>query len=117
VAFGQHFEKNDIGCDASRAKPAALCADQRTLGVFADNMRAGFCAYHTALLVAPVMGGVHVRRQAFVVVAADPQAYEGRDVIDVVIRNALPAADMIDRTQRRSADLADSLGDVVYGRG
>src|ERR1700731_2734546 len=57
----------------------------------------------------------HVCRQLLVVFAQLCKHVRWRNEIGVVIQETLQAANMTDRTQRRSADFTDTLGDWVGG--
>ena len=73
------------------------------------------CARDIAVLVAKVMRLAQARHQLSVVVAQLGEHIQGRDEIGVVVHDALQAADVADRAQRRAADLANALGDCVRG--
>ncbi len=68
------------------------------------------------MLVAQVMRLAHPLRQLHVVVAQLGQHVERRDVVRVVVEDALQLRDVADRAHRRAAELAHTLGDHV-GRG
>jgi hypothetical protein len=55
------------------------------------------------------------RGQLLIVLAELRQHIERRDILGVVIVDALQAADLSDRTQRRAPDLAHALGDRFGG--
>src|ERR1700738_3338949 len=67
------------------------------------------------MLVAKTMRSAQVGRQLLVVVAQLGEHVQGRNVIGVVIQKTLQTANVADRTQCRSADLADALSDCVCG--
>jgi hypothetical protein len=68
------------------------------------------------VLVAKCMGLPHVGGELPVVVAELGKHCRRRDELGVVVEQPLQPADMADRPQRRTADLAHALGDGV-GRG
>src|SRR6516164_2486814 len=73
-------------------------------------------AGHVLVLVANRVGLAQARRQLLVVVAQLREHVQRCDEIGVVVEYALQAGDVADRAQRRAADLADPLGDVVGSR-
>src|SRR5882724_2762051 len=71
---------------------------------------------HIPMSVAESVRFAKTRRELFVVVAQLCKHIERRNVLRIVVRNALEAGNVADRTQCRSADLAYALGDAVGGR-
>src|SRR5579871_3219282 len=68
---------------------------------------------NVAMLVAEIMGLAHCSNQPLVVFAQLGQHVLRRDVVGVVVGDALDAIDLADRAQRTAADLAGALGDVI----
>ncbi len=66
-----------------------------------------------AMLVTQPVRLAHARRELPIVVAQLGQHILRRYVVCVVVEDPLEAANLTDRTQRRSANFPDALGDVV----
>src|SRR5262245_41101534 len=66
-----------------------------------------------AMLVADVVGLAQPRRQHLVVLAQLGEHVLRIDVVGVVVQDALEVADLADRFDRGTADLADALGDGI----
>ena len=73
-------------------------------------------ARDVVVLVAESVRLAHVRGELLVVLTQLCQHVERRDIVRVVVQDALHAADLADRAQGRTTDLAHAFGDVV-GRG
>ena len=65
------------------------------------------------MLVAHAVRLAQVSRQLLVIVAQLSEHIRGRNEIGAVIQNTLQAPNVTGRTQRRSANLADTLSDCV----
>src|SRR6266850_2444106 len=73
-------------------------------------------ARHIPMFAAKSVRFAKPRRELFIVVAQLRKHIEGRNVLRVVVQNALETGNVTDGAQRRSADFAHALGDAVGGR-
>src|SRR5882672_463647 len=68
------------------------------------------------VMLAELMGGTHLASEMLVVVTKLGQHVLGLEEVGVVVFQALVLGDIADRMDRRSANLARSLGDIVGHR-
>jgi hypothetical protein len=73
------------------------------------------CGGNIVVLLAKAMRLAHVCRELLVVVTQFGEHIHWRDKIRIVVRDALQAADVADRAQGRTADLANAFGDRISG--